>query len=200
MLKKGEICQMNNFYPYNNMPQYPQGYQANMQRQGQMFNNQIPQTQFQPMPMQLQQAQTQFEIPLREVKFVTSEEAKAYIVFPNTASLLIDKQQGLAYLKSADNMGQSFMEAFEFKKYEQGQETALKDTKKEDTIDLSNYIKTADLDTLEVVRKGDLDKIMETSRKEYEDLKKKVENLTILMKPTQTIGGKPNVATIRPQQ
>lgn len=190
----------NNFFNgYGNYPQYPQGYQANMQRQGQMFNNPMPQPQFQPMPMQPQQTQNQFEIPLREVKFVTSEEAKAYIVFPNTASLLIDKQQGLAYLKSADNMGQSFMETFSFKKYEQGQETALKDTKEEKPIDLSNYIKKSDLDTLELATKEDLRNIPLVSREEYEDLKKKVENLALLSKPTQTMGGKANVGTIRPQ-
>lgn len=185
---------MNNYFNgYNNYPQYPQGYQTTMQRQGQMFNNQMPQPM--PMPMQNQQTQNQFEIPLREVKFVTSEEAKAYIVFPNTASLLIDKQQGLAYLKSADNMGQSFMEAFSFKKYEQGQETALQDTKKEEPIDLSSFIKKTDLDTEELVRKGDLDKIMEKSNTKYEELNKKVESLTVLMKTNQNVGVKTNVAT-----
>lgn len=172
---------MNNFSygNYNNYSQYPMGYQTNMQRQGQMFNNQMPQPQLQPMPMQPQQTQTQFEIPLREVKFVTSEEAKAYIVFPNTASLLIDNQQGLAYLKSADNMGQSFMEAFKFKKYEQGQETALKDTKKEETIDLSNYVKKEDLGAF-------------VGLEEYKQLLGKVEQLQ-----KQIMGVKTNVGTIK---
>ena len=189
----------NYFNGYNNYPQYPYGYQSTMQRQGQMINNQMSQPHPQTLPLQPQQTQNQFEIPLREVKFVTSEEAKAYIVFPNTASLLIDKQQGLAYLKSADNMGQSFIETFSYKKYEQGQETPLQDTKKEEPIDLSSFIKKTDLDTLELVKKRDLDKIMETSNKEYEELKKKVENLTILMKSNQPMGVKANVATSKPQ-
>lgn len=176
---------MNNNYfnGFNNYPQYPYGYQANMQRQGQMFNSQMAQPQPQQMPMQTQQPQTQFEIPLREVKFVTSEEAKAYIVFPNTAVLLIDKQQGLAYLKSADNMGQSFMETFSFKKYEQGQETALKDTKEEKPIDLSNFVQKDDLKVF-------------ASLKDYNELFEKVEELNkkieILSKPQENKGIKAN--------
>ena len=66
-------------------------------------------------------------------------------------------------------------------------------------IDLSNYIKKSDLDTLELATKEDLKNIPLVSREEYEDLKKKVEDLAILSKPTQTMGVKANVGTIRPQ-
>lgn len=85
--------------PYPNGGFYPYGYSQPVQRQPQ-YGTPVPQ------PVQ--------EPPVREVKFVTSEEAKACIVMPNSASLLIDKQQGVAYLKYADGMGQSFIECFKY--------------------------------------------------------------------------------------
>lgn len=74
-------------------------------------------------PYQQQQygyQQPQFQVqktndnPIQDIRFVTSEEAKAHIVYPNTHALLIDKAKGIAYLKSADNMGQSTMKAFRY--------------------------------------------------------------------------------------
>jgi hypothetical protein len=91
-----------NYVPYGtnySMPNYPQ-----------------PQYAPQPMPTQQaqpQQSQMQYEIPIQDVRFVTSEEAKAYIVMPNSKALLIDKS-GTAYLKSADAMGQSQTQYFRF--------------------------------------------------------------------------------------
>lgn len=77
------------------------------------------QNMYAPQPQQMQQAQAQtqpqmqYEIPIQDVRFVTSEEAKAYIVMPNSKALLIDKS-GTAYLKTADNMGQSTTQFFRF--------------------------------------------------------------------------------------
>jgi hypothetical protein len=135
---------MNYGYPYNAMPQYPYGYQQQMQQRGQMAMQQpmtptmqMPQ---QPMPMQ-------FEPPIREIKFVTSKEAEAYIVMPNSSSLLIDKQEGIAYLKSADIMGQSFMEMYHFSKNApQGQINAQETPKASNPIDLSAYITNEQFD------------------------------------------------------
>lgn len=145
--------------PYMNYPQYGYGYQQQMQQRGQMANMQQPiQPRIQmptqpPMPMQ-------YEIPLRETKFVTSEEAKAYIVMPNSASLLIDKQQGIAYLKSADNMGQSFMEIYTFTKYG---ENAPKLSRSEETtpqsIDLSSYVKKDEIGAFKFAKMEDLEKL-----------------------------------------
>ena len=94
-------------YPYSNygMPSYPQrpySPQAQQHMQG-----------AQQMPMQ-PQPQVQYELPIQDVRFVTSEEAKAYIVMPNSKALLIDKNSGVAHLKVADNMGQSQTQYFKF--------------------------------------------------------------------------------------
>ena len=150
---------MNYGYPYGNYPQYPYGYQGQMQQRGQMANTMPPQQPIQQQPQPLMQAQ--FEIPLRETKFVTSEEAKAYIVMPNSASLLIDKQQGLAYLKTADNMGQSFMECYSFKKQDgkQSQEMPQNQAKEEETDKLSSYVKKDEIGAFNFATKDDLAKI-----------------------------------------
>jgi hypothetical protein len=73
--------------------------------------------QYQQMPMQqyMQQSMQQpLEPPIQAVKFVNENEAKAYIVLPNTKEMLIDKDKGIAYLKSADQMGQSSTKIFRF--------------------------------------------------------------------------------------
>lgn len=53
---------------------------------------------------------------MQGVKFVTQDEAKAYIVMPNQRVMLMDKNNSLFYIKSADGLGQSNLEAYEFKK------------------------------------------------------------------------------------
>lgn len=71
------------------------------------------------IPQQQQQAQRMQSLPIRDVRFVTREEANAYIVFPNTCALLIDRANGMVYLKTADNMGLSVMEYFKYERVNQ---------------------------------------------------------------------------------
>lgn len=54
------------------------------------------------------------EPPITDIRFLTSDEMKAFIVFPNTKVLLIDKEHGVACLKSADAMGQSTISMYSF--------------------------------------------------------------------------------------
>ena len=93
-------------YPYSNygMPNYGQRPYAPQAQQPLQNAQQIP----------MQQPQMQYELPIQDVRFVTSEEAKAYIVMPNSKALLIDKNSGVAHLKVADNMGQSQTQYFRF--------------------------------------------------------------------------------------
>lgn len=94
-------------YPYGNygMPSYSQRPYAPQSQQAMQNTQQIP---MQPQP------QMQYEMPIQELRFVTSEEAKAFIVMPNSKALLIDKNNGVAHLKVADNMGQSQTQYFRF--------------------------------------------------------------------------------------
>lgn len=94
-------------YPYANygMPNYAQRPYVPQAQQAMQNTQQIP---MQPQP------QIQYETPIQELRFVTSEEAKAFIVMPNSKALLIDKNNGVAHLKVADNMGQSQTQYFRF--------------------------------------------------------------------------------------
>lgn len=92
-------------YPYTGYAYPNYGNRQFMQPQQQMAQ---PQAQVQ------QQAPMQYETPIQDIRFVTSEEAKAFIVMPNSKALLIDKNGGVAHLKTADNMGQSVTQYFKF--------------------------------------------------------------------------------------
>ena len=92
-------------YQAYGMPNYSQRGFAPQAQQAMQNTQQIP---MQPQP------QMQYELPIQDVRFVTSEEAKAYIVMPNSKALLIDKNSGVAHLKSADTMGQSNTQYFRF--------------------------------------------------------------------------------------
>lgn len=100
---------------YNNTPYnrpYGTPYAYGMPQYMQPTYSQPQSVMAQPQAQQPTQ-QMPYEIPIQDVRFVTSEEAKAYIVMPNSKALLIDKS-GTAYLKTADNMGQSQTQYFRF--------------------------------------------------------------------------------------
>ena len=70
---------------------------------------------YNPYPTQIQQRQFQ-ELPFNDVKFVTEDEAKAYIVLPNAKVMLMDRDKSMFYIKSADTLGKSTLEAFKYSK------------------------------------------------------------------------------------
>ncbi len=94
---------------------------------------------------QFQQPIQQMEPPIQSVKFVNESEAKAYIVMPNTKEMLIDKDNGIAYLKSADQMGQSRTKIFRFEEVIENNENTSNLGNKQPEIDMSGYVKQEDL-------------------------------------------------------
>ena len=91
--------------PYGNygMPNYMQ--RAYNPQPQQMAQSQ-PQIQTQQPQMQMPQQMTPMEMPIQDIKYVNKAQAEAYIVYPNTKVMLIDRDSGIAYVKSADGMGQ----------------------------------------------------------------------------------------------
>lgn len=137
---------------YGQYPQYLYGnstYQAPYQRQMNM-----PQMQYQNQP-QAQPQQT-FDTPIQDIRYVTREEANAYIVFPNSKALLIDKNGCVAHLKSADSMGQSTSRYFKFEEVS-ADGSPLKPQEETPKLDMSEYIKKSDLATLGFVTIDQLD-------------------------------------------
>jgi hypothetical protein len=101
-----------------------------MQPQQQMAQPQMQQQVQQPM---------QYETPIQDIRFVTSEEAKAFIVMPNSKALLIDKNGGVAHLKTADNMGQSVTQYFKFEQVN-ADGTPLKPQEPAQQVDYSQFV------------------------------------------------------------
>ena len=55
------------------------------------------------------------ELPIVNILFATEQEANSYLPQANTRVLLINKDKGEAYLKSADALGQTYIEPYTFK-------------------------------------------------------------------------------------
>ena len=121
--------------PYNRSyqqyyPQYPQ----------------YPQPTYQPVQQPIEQK-------IQDIKFLNAEQIKAYIVLPNTKEVLVDNENGLAYLVSADSMGVSTARKFSFKSLDEP-----KTEEKQEKLDMSQYVKTSDLDKF--VEKADLQTLL----------------------------------------
>lgn len=144
---------------------YPNYGQRNyMQPQQQMSQPQMQQQVQQPM---------QYEIPIQDIRFVTSEEAKAFIVMPNSKALLIDKNGGVAHLKTADNMGQSVTQYFKFEQVN-ADGTPLKPQENAPQVDYSQFVTKKELDGFPTIE-------------QYNTLLAKFETMQKLI-----AGGKPN--------
>ena len=80
--------------PYSQYPYTGYGYPT----YGRQNYMQPQQPMAQPQMQQQTQPTMQYETPIQDIRFVTSEEAKAFIVMPNSKALLIDKNGGVAHL------------------------------------------------------------------------------------------------------
>ena len=168
---------MSGQYGYGTPTYMGQGYQ-NYPYQRQGLN---PQMQMQPYPQA--QPQMQYETPIQDIRFVTSEEAKAFIVMPNSKALLIDKNGGVAHLKTADNMGQSVTQYFKFEQVN-ADGSPLKPQEPTPQVDYSQFVTKKEI--------GEL-----PTAEQYKQLAEQYNTLLAKFETMQKIiaGGKPNVNT-----
>lgn len=163
-------------YPtnYNSMPSYGQrAYGAQQQPTPQA------QPQIQPqMQMQMTQPITPMDMPIQDIKYVNKAQAEAYIAYPNTKVMLIDKESGLVYIKTADGMGQSKTDYFRFEPIN-ADGSPIKPQEPIPQVNLDDYIKREDLGKLGLV-----------SIEQFNQLSQKIEQIQ-----KQISGGKPNVGT-----
>ena len=127
------------------------GYQPTYQQPNYM------QRQYAPQPSQMPQNQQQaftpiqtpppMETPIQDIKFVNRAQAEAYIVFPNTKVMLIDTENGMAYIKTADGMGQTQTDYFRFDKVN-SDGTPIKAQEPTPQINLDDYIRREDVANL----------------------------------------------------
>ena len=99
----------------------------------------------QQMPIQrpvqtTQQPQTTEDVPFNDIKFVTEDEAKGYILFPNTIVMLLDRDKSVFYIKTADSLGKSTLEGYKYTKLE---DKSSDNVSRE--IDTKDFVKTQDM-------------------------------------------------------
>ena len=169
-----------NYYPYYS----PYGAQNRAQYGVPSYGgyNYTPQPQQMPSTPQNQpQAQQQYDMPIQDIRFVTAEEAKAFIVMPNSRVLLIDRG-GMAYLKTADNMGQSQTQCFRFQAVNA------------DGSPIQPQEETPKVDFAQFVKKDDLQNLGFVTMEQFNELSHKIDAIQ-----NQKMGVKPNVGTSKPQ-
>lgn len=148
-------------YGYGMYPQYNanMGYQQYQQPmvQQQMVNSQ----------------QQNNEIPFSEMHFGTMKEAEAHIVAPMKSAVFYNKGLGEIYVKSADGMGNPYLETF--KKIIVENNTQKVETNE---FDPKNFVKSEDLkgfitknDLKDFLTVNDFDQIMQ----EIDRLKKRIQ-------------------------
>lgn len=107
-----------------------------------------PQPQSQPqMQMPMAQQMPPMEIPIQDIKYVNKAQAEAYIVFPNTKVMLIDKESGVVYVKTADGMGQTKTDYFRFEPIN-ADGSPIKPQEPTPQVDFNQFIKKEDLENL----------------------------------------------------
>ena len=170
----------NNYQPYN----YQGGYSAPnyMQR---AYNSQ-PQSMAQPQPqvqMPMAQQMPPMEMPIQDIKYVNKAQAEAYIVFPNTKVMLIDKESGIVYLKTADGMGQTQTDYFRFDRVN-ADGSPIKLQEPTPQVDFNQFIKKEDLENFGFV-----------TIEQYNSLAQKLEQIQKRLEGVRTNVGQPKQAT-----
>jgi hypothetical protein len=159
------------------------GYQPNYQQPNYM------QRQYAPQPSQMPQNQQQvftpiqtpppMETPIQDIKFVNRAQAEAYIVFPNTKVMLIDTENGMAYIKTADGMGQTQTDYFRFDKVNADGSPI----KPQEPIPKVNFD--------EFIKKEDLEKFGFVTVAQYNELAQKLEQMQKRLEGARTNVGQP---------
>lgn len=95
---------------------------------------------YQQQPM-MQPQQNNNGMPFNDVKFATIEEAKAYIMLPNTKVMFMDRDNSVFYIKSADSLGKSMIEAFKYARIEDNPSANVSHENFVKIEDLKDYLK-----------------------------------------------------------
>jgi hypothetical protein len=129
--------------------------------------------------MQMPQQMPPMELPIQDIKYVNKAQAEAYIVFPNTRVMLIDKESGVAYVKTADGMGQTQTDYFRFDRVN-ADGSPIKPQEPTPQINLDDFIKRQDLENLGFA-----------SIDQFNALSQKLEQIQKRLEGAKTNGGQP---------
>lgn len=174
---------------YGNNPYQSYPYQSNyggMSGYAQRGYNSQPQPMAQPQPqaqpqMQMPMAQPMppMDLPIQDIKYVNKAQAEAYIVYPNTKVMLIDKESGMVYVKTADGMGQSKTDYFRFEPIN-ADGSPIKPQEPTPQVDFNQFIKKEDLENLGFV-----------NIEQFNQLAQKLEQIQKRLEGVKANGGQP---------
>ena len=117
-----------------------------------------------------QSVQNTQQSPFNDVRIATEAEATAHFLFPNTRVLLMDINNNVFWIKSADSLGQSVMEKYTFAKVDSNTASSTDAPK----INYENFATKDELKTVsEHIER--LDKKFDIIKKLSEDKPKKNE-------------------------
>ena len=85
------------------------------------------------------QSNTQYDKQIQDVRFVSEKDAHDYILLPNTRVMLIDRDNSVFYIKSADSLGTQTMEAYKFSKFKENATNSLS------SLDTQDFVKKDDM-------------------------------------------------------
>ena len=150
---------MSGQYGYGTPTYMGQNYQPYpYQRQG--VNQQM---QMQPYPQaqpQIQPQQVQMNLPqIQDFRYANEEEAKPYIVFPNSSAYFLDLPKMRFYIKSTDNVGYSDFKYFSLTPIN-ADGTPIKPQEEKPQIDMGEYIKKSELQELGFITMPQLQEIL----------------------------------------
>lgn len=94
----------------------------------------------QPQQQIMQPQQTSNAMPFNDVRFATLKEAEAYIMFPNTKIMFMDRDNSIFYIKSADTLGKSTLEGYKYTPIENNPNESVSPV-----LDMKEYVKIDDL-------------------------------------------------------
>lgn len=129
-----------------------------------MYQNSYLNGNYYPNYMQTYAQPPRQENSFSDLKFVTEAEAKAYIVMPNTRVMLMDRDKSVFYIKSADSLGKSTLEAFKYSKMENttGENIST-------NVDTSKFVRVDDLNNFATVEQ------IQSLEQKIEELKNRLE-------------------------
>lgn len=162
------------YMPYGANNYMQRGYAPQQQPMAQ------PQMQSQPQPQMQAQPPMTYDMPIQDIKYVNKAQAEAYIVFPNTKVMLIDKESGIAYVKTADGMGQTQTDYFRF------------DRVNADGSPIKPQEPTPQFNLDEFIKKEDLEKLGFVTVAQYNELAQKLEQIQKRLEGVRTnVGQQP---------
>ena len=111
---------------------------------------------YQPQQQAQPQMQMPIEMPIQDIKYVNKAQAEAYIVYPNSKVMLIDKDSQMVYMKTADNTGLSKTEYFKFEPIN-ADGSPIQPKEETPKIDMGEFLKKSDLEKYGFVTIDQLD-------------------------------------------